>query len=126
MKHSLLQISKLILMGLFAFTWVGLQAQSKVYKAEDIVKDKLEVIQEKLGLSADQLAKIKAIDKETEKKLDEAADNSAAKKVYQWRDNEYKKVLTAEQFKTYLKEKQAIVDEAQAAWTKTHATEVEI
>lgn len=122
MKHSFLKKGALIFVGLLFLAISGANAQSKVYKAEDIVKDKLEAIQSKLDLSAEQVDKIKAIDKETEKKLDAAADNTAAKKVYKWRDGEYKKVLTAEQFKKYLKEQEAIVDEAQAAWSQSHAT----
>ncbi|MDL2223915.1 hypothetical protein LJB92_01220 [Bacteroidales bacterium OttesenSCG-928-M06] len=125
MTHSFFRKSTFILIGLFMLSLVAVKAQNKVYKAEDIVKDKLEVIQATLNLSDDQVVKIKAIDKETENKLEEAPDNSAAKKVYQWRDNEYKKVLTAEQFKKYLKEKQAIVDEAQATWMQSHGTVVE-
>ncbi|MCC8145125.1 MAG: hypothetical protein LIO93_01525, partial [Bacteroidales bacterium] len=103
MKHSFFNKSTLILIGLCMFSFV-VEAQDKIYKAEDIVKDKLEVIQAALNLTDDQVSKIKDIDKETENKLDEAPDNTAAKKVYQWRDNEYKKVLTADQFKRYMKE----------------------
>lgn len=125
MKHSFFGKSTLILIALFIFSFASVKAQNKIYKAEDIVKDKLEVIQATLDLTDDQVVKIKAIDKETENKLDEAVDNSAAKKVYQWRDNEYKKVLNAQQFKKYLAEKQAIVDEAQAVWMQKNGTVVE-
>ena len=115
-----------VLIGVFMFSVMGLVAQNKngVYLADPIVKDKLEVIKETLNLTAEQVQKIKAIDKECEAKLEEAPNNTAARKVYEWRDKEYKKVLTAEQFKTYMKQKQAIVDEAQFRWMQEHGTVV--
>lgn len=118
--------SLLVLVSVFMFSVVGVMAQDKsgVFLADPIVQDKLEVIKEALNLSAEQVQKIKAIDKECEAKLEEAPDNTAARKVYVWRDNEYKKVLTAEQFRTYMKEKQAIVDEAQFRWMQEHGTVV--
>jgi hypothetical protein len=127
MKRSFTSKCRLILIGIFVFSITGLFAQSKtgVYTADSVVKDKLEVIKEKLNLSDDQLVKIRAIDKQTEEKLEAASDNTAARKVYTWRDGEYKKVLSATQFKTYLKEKEAIVDEAQSRWSDAHATVIE-
>lgn len=128
MKCSIFKKSALVLIGLFVFSLAGLNAQSKskIYRASDIVKDKLETIQAKLNLSDDQLAKVKAIDLETEGKLEAAPDNTAARRVYEWRDSQYKTVLTAAQYRTYLKEKQAIVDEAQASWNETHGTVIEV
>lgn len=126
MKSSFLKRSGLILMGLFLLSLVSVHAQdqSKVFSADEIVAEKMEAIKEKLNLTDDQLEKVKAIDKQTEQKLEEAPDNTAARKVYQWRDGEYKKVFSVEQYKKYLKEKQAIVDEAQAAWMQKNGTPV--
>ncbi|MDH8701916.1 hypothetical protein M2138_001268 [Dysgonomonadaceae bacterium PH5-43] len=126
MKNSFFKKSMLIASIAIVFSFLGANAQSqdKVYAAEDIIKEKLEVIKEALNLTDDQVVKIKAIDKQTEQKLEEAPNNTAAKKVYKWRDGEYKKVLTAEQFKVYLKKQQEIVDEAQATWMQSHGTEV--
>lgn len=128
MKQLIIKRSLLVLVGVFMFSLTSLFAQdkSKVYEAEPIVKDKLEVIKERLNLTADQLTKVKAIDKQCEEKLEAAVDNTAARKVYQWRDGEYKKVFTAEQYKAYMKEKQDIVDEAQFRWMREHGTVVAI
>lgn len=128
MKLSFVKKSSLILIGLFIFSFVTVYAQdrSKVYSADDIVKEKLETIKDKLDLSHDQLNKVAAIDKELEAKLEAAKDNTEAKKMYKWRDEEYKKVLSPEQFKKYLKEQQAIVDEAQFNWMQEHGTPVEM
>jgi len=127
MKHSIFKKGALVLVALFAVSFFSLQAQnrSNIYDAVDIVKDKLEVIQGKLGLSEQQVRQIQSIDEETESRLDAAPNNTAARKVYEWRDAQYKRVLTAAQFRIYLREKQAIVDEAQAAWSDAHGTPVE-
>jgi hypothetical protein len=128
MKHSIFKKSALILVGLFAISFFSLQAQkqSGVFGIEDTVRERLETIQAKLNLSGSQLAEIKAIDAETEARLEAAANNTAARRVYEWRDAQYKKVLSAEQFRTFLKERQAIVDAAQAAWSATNGTPVEV
>lgn len=125
MTLSFSRKSILIFVSLFILSTTGIFAQNKnyVYESDPIVKDKIEVIKERLNLNADQVDAVVAIDKECERKLEEAPDNTAARRVYQWRDGEYKKVFTAEQYKTYLREKQSIVDEAQFRWMQEHGEE---
>jgi hypothetical protein len=126
MKQSILRKSILTLVGILAFSISGVMAQdrSDVYKYDPIVKDKLEVIKSRLNLSEDQINQIKSIDLETENKLEAAANNTEARKVYKWRDGEYKKVMSTEQFRKYQKEQQQIVDEAQFKWMYKNGTPV--
>ena len=128
MKCSIFKKSALILIGMFVFALAGLNAQTKsgVFNADEIVQKRLGVIQTKLNLSDAQLTKIKAIDLETEKKLEAAPNNTAARKVYVWRDEQYRGVLSVAQFKIYMKERQTILDAAQAAWSERNGTPVEV
>ena len=128
MKHSILRKSVLVLVGLFTFAFFSLQAQrsSNVFSAEDTVRDRMAIIQAKLNLSVEQVAKIKSIDSQTEARLSAAADNAAARRVYEWRDAQYRTVLSAEQFRTFVRERQAIVDAAQAAWSGRSGTAADV
>lgn len=129
MKHLQLKKALFTLVALFMLSVAGTQAQvltntTNEYNATEIVKEKTETIQEKLGLTDDQMAKIQEIDKDIEAKLDAAADNTAAIKVYEEKEAAYKKVLSEEQFKKYIAEQEAIQAEAQQKWAEAHATQI--
>ena len=128
MKCSIFKKSALVLIGMFVFSLAGLNAQtkSKVFNANEIVQEKLGTIQAKLDLTADQVTKIQAIDLDTERRLEASPNNTASRKIYEWRDGQYRGVLSAAQFRTYVREKQAIVDAAQAAWCEKNGTPVEV
>ena len=111
----------LFLSALFFFT-LGLQAQNEeeIYNPSDVIGFQIQVMQERLGLNANQMKQLIELNKSDAIRA-KSLTTEDAKKVRNEREAKYKQILTAEQFSKWLAQRDDINKEAQFRYLSSDA-----